>query len=137
MFDGFVGEFAWSPGGHWAGRIGRWGAGQVEDLDNLLRREGIGSARTGRIGQHRSNGVLQRPGVVLDGGKLGFGRRPAAPPLADGLSSTAELLRQAFVALASGGGQDDPGAEGQGLRTGMLAQQAFQQRLLGWRDGNG
>jgi hypothetical protein len=36
---------------------------------------------------------------------------------------------------AGGGRQDNPGAEGQGLRTVMLAQQTSDQRRWGWYDG--
>ena len=58
-------------------------------------------------------------------------------PLGDRLGRTAEVVGQRDVATAGGGSQDDAGAEGKHLGTGVLAQQPFQHSLLSWCDGNG
>ncbi len=64
------------------------------------------------------------------------GLRPAAAPFADGLGGTAEVPGQRFVALARGGGEDNAGPQGERLGAGVLAQQAIQDGLLRWGNGN-
>src|SRR3712207_9351945 len=68
--------------------VSRGRTGQVDDLHNLLRGEGIGRPRAGRVGQHRGDHALKRRGVVLDRGQLRFSGGPAGAPLAEDRKST-------------------------------------------------
>ena len=131
MFDDFLGEFARRPGVDGPTDLGRWRTGQIDDLDNLFGRKAAWGARPRRIRQNGRDQRAQIAGVVLDGGELGIGLRPAAAPFAHGGQATIERLSQRIIALPGSGTQHDPHTERQGLGTGGLAQQRVEERLLG------
>ncbi len=74
MFDGFLGQFTVCPGIHGPLRVRRR-AGQVENLDNLFRGEGIGGARPRRVGEDGDGGAqlgLRLEPVVRSDDMQGF-----------------------------------------------------------------
>ena len=134
---GFIGQFPWGPGIHRAAGVGRRGAGQGDDLNDLLSAEGGWGTRPRGIGEHFGNQRAQGRLVGVHGSEVGCGSRPARTPAADGLGRAGELVRNLLVGEASGGGQDDLDAADERLGRTVLAQQAVQDRLLGWRDRDG
>ena len=134
LVDGFRGQFAVGPGIHRPLRLQRWGAGQVDDLDNLFGGEGIGRAGARRIGEDGGDSGAQVGLMAFDRRQRGLGGSPAGAPEADGGGRTAQLRRNRFIALPTGGGEDNLDATDECLRRGLLAQQTLQDGLLGRRD---
>lgn len=101
---------------------GGWGrASKVDNLNDLLSGEGIGSTGSGSVSEHATNHAPEVGRVSLDGGKLALGSMPASAPLDDGLEATGKMSGHGEIAHAGGSGQDDANAEGEGLGRGMLA----------------
>ncbi|HSH81984.1 MAG TPA: hypothetical protein VLA19_25950, partial [Herpetosiphonaceae bacterium] len=106
------------------------------DLDDLFRREGGWYTRAWGIGEHLCDARLQPRVVVVHHVEVGLGSHPAPAPASNGGGGAAEARSKRFIPLA-GSGQDDGAAAGERLRTGRLAQQAFQDRTLARRDRDG
>ncbi len=136
LFDGFLGQFAVAPGVDWPVGGRRWGAGQVDDLDNLFGGEGIRRTGARRVGEDGGNRRAQVRLIRFHDGEGRIGGRPASAPEEDGRGRTAEMRRDRLSALPSGGGEDNLDAADERLGRGLLAQQALQDRPLGRGHGN-
>ncbi len=84
MVNGFLGQFAVGPGIHRPVEIRWWGAGQVDNLDNLFSGEGIGRARAWCVSEDGSDGGAQVGLIAFHRREGRLGGRPASTPEADG-----------------------------------------------------
>ena len=130
MFDRLGGQFTWCPGIDWPPDIGRWGTGQIDNLDDLFGCKATRSARAWRIGEDGGDQRAQIAGMLLDGSELRFSLGPASAPLAHGGKAAIERQGECIVALPASGPKHDLHSKCKGLGTGGLAQQPFEERLL-------
>ncbi len=118
----FVGDLPAGPLADRATRRSRRGAGQFDDLANLGVGNPHGSAGARRIGQPLGDGAVGE-GHCLQA-------EPALAPEAGHIETDAELAGNLAMVRPSGGGQDNPRAEGKLLGRGVVTDELVEAATL-------
>jgi hypothetical protein len=127
--DDLVSDLAARPVGDGALGLPRGLAGQGDDLTDLL------GGDPGRPPRPRGVGQSLLRAQFVQGERPE--RHPAGAPEPDGVEGHAAGLSDPGIALALGGGEDNPGAEGDLLRCGMAPQEGLEGVVLLVAEFNG